>query len=156
MKRWIGAMLLVAFILGVGILFVLYNSRAVAQEGQQQQSTYVGLDRCKTCNQEQFKDYEKRRFKKAWSVLEMQGKIKDPECLKCHTTGFGQPGGFVSEETTPHLKYKQCESCHGPGSIHAGNPANKEMREGMKTYIRDKDVCVRCHICMKTHKEAAF
>jgi hypothetical protein len=37
----------------------------------------------------------------------------DAECLSCHTTGYGQPGGFVSVAETPKLVGVQCEVCHG-------------------------------------------
>jgi len=28
--------------------------------------------------------------------------------------------------------------------------------QAMKSYVRDKDVCIQCHICMKTHRTADF
>jgi len=147
-------------ILAVVISFVLMTIGLVAFQvskvSAQGGSTYVGMDKCKGCHAKEMKDFEGRKFTKAWSVLQMRGKSKDPECLKCHVTGFGQPTGFVSEEATPHLKYKQCEACHGPGSAHAGNPGDTAAKEHMKAYVRDNDVCIACHVCMKTHKEADF
>jgi NAD-dependent dihydropyrimidine dehydrogenase PreA subunit len=154
MKKWGVILVLLSFIfLAMGLL-VFQGSKVSAQTAVG--GTYVGVDKCKGCHAKEYKDFEARKFSKAWSVLQMRGKTKDPECLKCHATGFGQPGGFVSEEATPNLKYKQCEACHGAGSIHASNPADKAAHEQMKAYVRDHDVCIACHVCMKTHKEADF
>lgn len=152
MKRYIGvAVLITLLLLALGVCF--YNSKVSAQGGQ---ATFVGVDKCKTCHPSEYKDFSGRKFEKSWKVLKMRAKDKDPECLKCHVTGYGQPGGFVSEQATPHLLYKQCESCHGPGSMHATNPGDVTVREGMSSYVRDKDVCIQCHVCMKAHKELAF
>jgi len=151
MKKWGVLIVLISFVALIMGFLLFQGSKVSAQAA----ATYVGMDKCKTCHAQEYKDYESRKFSKAWNVLVMRGKTKDPECLKCHSTGYGQ-GGFISEEATPHLKYKQCEACHGPGSIHASNPGDTSTREGMKTYIRDKDVCLQCHECMKTHKGESF
>ena len=29
------------------------------------------------------------------------------ECYVCHTTGYGTPGGFISEAETPHFKKRR-------------------------------------------------
>jgi len=117
-------------------------------------ATYVGVDKCKVCHPSEYKDYTERKFAKAWQVLKMRGKDKDPNCVKCHVTGYGKPGGFVSEEATPQLKYKQCESCHGAGSIHANNPADAEARHGMKEYANRPNTCTECHKGVFAHRIA--
>ena len=133
------------------LLFVSVGLCAFAEE-----NLYVGAEKCKGCHPSQFKDFESRKFTKAWSVLQMRGKTKDPECLKCHVTGYGQPGGFVSDQATPQLRYKQCEACHGAGGLHAGNPGNADAKKALKSYVSDKNVCIECHRCMKTHKSDDF
>ncbi|MCU0651266.1 MAG: cytochrome c family protein [Candidatus Omnitrophica bacterium] len=135
----------------LAVMFVAVAFCVSAEENK-----FVGADKCKGCHPSEYKDFESRKFTKAWNVLQMRGKTKDAECLKCHVTGYGEPGGFVSEEETPHLKYKQCEACHGAGGAHAANPGDMGAKEAMKSYVKDKDVCIKCHLCMKTHKSADF
>ncbi len=149
MKKWGILIVLTAFVFLVAGLLIFQGSKVSAQETAK--ANYIGLDKCKNCHAQEFKDFEGRKFSKAWNVLVMRGKTKDPECLKCHTTGYGQ-GGFVSEETTPHLKYKQCEACHGPGSNHENSPADKVAMQGMKEYVHRPDTCSKCHKGVFAHR----
>ena len=135
---------------------VQLEQKAAYAQAPQQRATYVGVEKCKSCHPQEYKDYTERKFDKAWRILEMRGETRNPECLKCHVTGYGEPTGFVNAEATPHLKFKQCEACHGPGSIHASNPGNREAHEGMRSYVRDKDICIKCHVCMKAHRGESF
>jgi len=151
-KRGLVLAVLVSFVFLTLGLVIFQSSKASAQA----QGTFVGIDKCKGCHPSEMKDFEGRKFAKAWSVLVMRGKDKDGECLKCHATGYGQPGGFVSDEATPHLKYKQCEACHGPGSLHANSPGDAGAKTAMKAYVKDNDVCIKCHVCMKAHKSSDF
>ena len=73
----------------------------------------------------------------------MAGKLTAAElkqCYGCHTTGYGESGGFRSLKETPHLKNTGCEVCHGPGSLHA----ESENPSDLKVEISIKD-CVKCH-----------
>ena len=54
----------------------------------------------------------------------------DKDCLRCHTTGYGKPGGFKSLEETPKLINVQCEGCHGPGGEFSA--FMKKNHEGME------------------------
>jgi hypothetical protein len=62
----------------------------------------------------------------------------DPDCLRCHTTGYGLPGGFVSPKRTPELYGVGCENCHGPSAAHVSNPV-------VHTQYQPFDQCIRCH-----------
>ena len=74
-------------------------------------------------------------------------KGKEGECLVCHVTGYGKPGGFKDEKSTPDLAKVGCEACHGPGSEHvAADP--EDIKEKKATIILRPD-CVQCH---KFHK----
>ena len=88
-------------------------------EGQ----TYTGSKRCASCHFEQFMAWKKTGHSKAFETLTAKYQ-KDPKCLKCHTTGFGEPTGFKDNTSTGALAGITCETCHGPGSKHeASRPA---------------------------------
>lgn len=103
---------------------------------------YIGNRKCRLCHFEYFKGWEKDPHANAFVRL---GRMQNnPYCLKCHTTGYREPQGFVSEKITPELRGVQCEACHGPGSKHKDNPHDKEaLPIGRK--IDYQSVCIKCH-----------
>ncbi|MBU0634540.1 MAG: cytochrome c family protein [Candidatus Omnitrophica bacterium] len=150
-KKFLAVLTAIAFLFVVGGAVVLAQSSGLDPAGQ---SAYAGADKCKVCHPQQYEDYSDRQFNKAWKVLKMRSEDKNPQCLKCHTTGYGK-GGFVSEAETPHLASKQCEACHGPGAKHMGNPASVEQKQRLQSSVK-QNVCIECHICMKTHRQIKF
>lgn len=118
--------------------FQLYTSNVFAEETPY----YIGNRKCRLCHFEYFKEWEKDPHANAFVRL---GKMKNnPYCLKCHTTGYREPQGFVSEKITPGLRGVQCEACHGPGSKHKDNPHDKgALPIGRK--IDYERVCIKCH-----------
>ena len=64
-------------------------------------------------------------------------------CVACHTTGYSPSGsqdnlaGIVGTWKEAGV---QCESCHGPGSIHIKNPQGWRM-----TIDRSSQACGNCH-----------
>ncbi len=118
---------------------------AAANLGQARASrTYVGSKACAQCHETEYANFS-RYAKKAHSfdsVAKMADKLTPSElaqCYKCHTTGYGKPGGFVSPQQTPHLKNAGCEVCHGPGSMHV----ESEDPEDLDTVSMDG--CKSCH-----------
>ena len=77
----------------------------------------------------------------AYKKLRKEGKEK--RCWECHVTGYGRPGGFKDEKTTPELAELGCEACHGPGSKHIIVDV-KDVKKKKKTIIRNPD-CSGCH-----------
>ena len=96
-------------------------------------STYVGSEKCKKCHDFAYDVWKNSAHFHAFEALTVKAKRPtlrqfDGECVRCHVTGFGLEGGFVSEEKTPLLKNVGCESCHGPASLHVKNPNDEKIR----------------------------
>jgi hypothetical protein len=130
-------------------------------EGQ----TFVGSKACGACHFDQLQDWRKTKHAKGFEILpaKYQG---DKACLKCHTTGFGEKGGFTTAADTPNLVGASCESCHGPGSIHAETSKKyfgKKLSAEEDKYVRSsihrmqpKNVCVTCHLTRAHQKHPPY
>jgi hypothetical protein len=101
-------------------------------------TTYVGVSKCGECHQTYVESWEKTKHAKAFASLEKVGKAADPECIVCHTVGFGEKGGFYTIDTTPQLANVQCEECHGLDREHMNN-FERPMRPVTES------VCLKCH-----------
>ncbi len=103
------------------------------------QASYVGAEKCFECHEETQPFWEKDRHRTAWDTLVKDGKTFDLDCVSCHATGYGKAGGSILG-AMKNLKTVQCESCHGPGSIHAEDGE-------VETITREvpASLCVGCH-----------
>jgi hypothetical protein len=120
---------------------------------EERRASFTGSETCKGCHEAQYESFmaNSKKAKSFSSIQKMQKKLTPAEfsgCFKCHTTGYGEPGGFRSAEETPGLKNPGCESCHGPGSLHAesGDPADLAVKVSI-------EVCNQCH---RSDRVAAF
>jgi hypothetical protein len=86
--------------------------------------------------------YYSWKYSKNFRIIQMRRKDHDPNCLPCHTTGYGKAGGFSSMEETPRMVNKQCETCHGPASLHVKAPTKLEHQE---TLSIPENLCTGCH-----------
>ena len=100
---------------------------------------FVGMKKCRMCHTNQYDSLRATAKADAWDALKpgygvevktragLDGKhdyTTDERCLRCHSVGFGQPGGYVIPDPTDpqsarYAKAREgvaCESCHGPGS----------------------------------------
>jgi len=109
-------------------------------------ATYVGPESCKACHLKEFKTWQAHKHSKNFQVLE-GGEQKNPDCIKCHSTGFGKPSGFVSMDKTPNLANTSCEACHGPGSAHLEAAKNAPESGAWDKKISKvvATACVGCH-----------
>ena len=130
---------------------------------------YVGSKKCKICHLKEYKSWAETNMANAFDLLKPGARAEervaagleadkdyttDVACVKCHVTGYGQPGGFVSIEETPELAGVGCETCHGPGGIYIKpehmSLKNKEYDKATLVAIGLVDTvgeqqCVSCH-----------
>jgi len=122
---------------------------------------YTGAKRCASCHFEEYMQWSKTAHAKAFELLPAQYQ-KNPECVKCHVTGFGEPSGFKDVATTAALKGITCESCHGPGSEHERvskpflnvkklSPEQEKITRDSIWLMKPQAVCINCH-ATQAHK----
>jgi hypothetical protein len=87
---------------------------------------YTGIDACTECHEEERKVWDGTRHNHAYATLQDDFKEYNLDCVGCHVTGYGKPGGSTVTHNDK-LRGVQCESCHGPGSLHAKEPKNKAL-----------------------------
>lgn len=131
---------------------------------------YVGVKKCKICHKKEksgnqygiwkeskhakaFESLKTDKAKEAAAKLGIDDPTKSPDCLKCHTTGYGEGGYDIksSEEHNAKFEGVQCEACHGPGSKYKKKKImkavfNGEMDPAEVGLVRpDENTCKKCH-----------
>jgi hypothetical protein len=104
--------------------------------------SFVGTQRCGECHAEALAWWRTHAHGRAYATLERRNKQFNLSCVGCHVTGYNQPGGATVVHNEA-LKDVGCESCHGPGSLHAED----QDVVADKNVTRDsaEAVCKQCH-----------
>jgi len=149
---------------------------ALSGEGETKYE-YVGNKKCRKCHNKEYKSWKETAKAKTLEPLKpgqaseakqkhsldpAKDYTKDEGCLACHSTGYGQPGGYFVPDTADEAAVKKakklegvgCESCHGPGSAY--NKVFEEIKKSKRMYKVeelyavglkkvDESVCTGCH-----------
>lgn len=127
-------------------LIVLFSFLcSIGNDGFAEDRTYIGSEACKDCHELEYENFITfaKKAKSFDSIKKMEKKLTPEEyqaCFECHTTGYGEKSGFLSEEKTPGLKNAGCEVCHGPGSLHADSEDPDLIEREISL-----DDCTTCH-----------
>jgi hypothetical protein len=121
---------------------------------------YIGVKKCAACHFDQFMQWRGTKHAKAFELLPAKYQA-DATCVKCHTTGFGEPTGFKTVADAD-LKGVSCEVCHGPGSKHADaakpfanmkpTPEQEKVARDSIWKLKPNNVCITCHMVQGHHK----
>jgi hypothetical protein len=103
------------------------------------EAEFTGNKDCTRCHSLPSFRFRKEKHAHAFEPIVEKGHEYDPECVRCHTVGFGYTSGFISPDITPELKHVGCEDCHGPGSKHLEEPLEGEYGEVKR------ETCESCH-----------
>ena len=101
---------------------------------------YVGAAACGACHPEQLRQWAASKHATALAALERKRPDLNPECVRCHVTGYGDRGGYrlgAIKGVGVDMGSVQCEACHGFGREHRG----KGKIRGRVT----ETICRRCH-----------
>lgn len=101
---------------------------------------YATASACYDCHTDRFTAWTFDPHTRAYEALLPQGRELDVECVACHTTAWGRPGGNaeLTSQAMRTWKAVQCESCHGPL---AGHPEVSDV----KPRPIDVSTCRACH-----------
>ena len=103
---------------------------------------FVGDGACAKCHEEAMAFWRKTVHAQAWKTIVVGGKTGFDDCVSCHVTGFGEIGGS-SLGHVKGLTAVQCESCHGPGSIHV---AEEGLEDPVAVRLETPEsLCTTCH-----------
>jgi len=120
-------------------------NKQVSLKGKQQQSApnsqggYAGADSCVQCHGPQYEAWRTTPHARAYQTLVDKEAQYQAECLVCHTTAYGEPGGYdPAQKEQSAMMNVQCESCHGPAAGHKG-AKDALVRNG------GRQACLGCH-----------
>lgn len=148
MKKLIVTIAIVVFV-ATSIAIFINRYEAMAETSK---ITYIPGKKCTICHAKMFRAYSKTVHAKSFENLADAGEATNPECLPCHTTGYGKPGGFKNAKSTSGLAGITCQSCHGPGSAHVEKGLTNEQRQ-MTIQRTPENVCIKCHTPHKAHPD---
>jgi hypothetical protein len=112
---------------------------------------YIGAGKCKIChkgdkNGNIWETWENGVHAKTMDLLNDEEKT-NPECLACHTTGYGA-GGYGAEGMAElDLANVGCEACHGPGSEYKSKQVMEDREASLAAgmIIPTAETCIACH-----------
>jgi len=100
----------------------------------------AGPKRCAECHEEEYAVWRESKHRHAWDTLKEKGAHVNPDCQRCHVTGYGMPGGFESLAQGDTRVDVACESCHGPSLAHC-----EDETVHTAYYGQQKNHCESCH-----------
>jgi 2',3'-cyclic-nucleotide 2'-phosphodiesterase (5'-nucleotidase family) len=113
------------------------NKEREAQQTPKYKEEVLGMEAsCARCHAEQVEQWATTAHSHAYATLETGHQATNPECLRCHTTGYLDMPLDGSATVKEHLRNVQCESCHGKATDHA-----RDGSYGKVTVA----TCVVCH-----------
>lgn len=117
---------------------------------QEVPEAYAGSGVCADCHPAAVDQWKTTNHAKAFDALKARGHVADPECLQCHTTGFGRASGYGAPGAAAGLEGVGCGVCHGPRAAHVESwRARKDAGEALPEAKHIPNAfsfhCLRCH-----------
>lgn len=131
------------------IISLIEQYDRIVVEGMRQAPVYLPVlgsnfavlasDDCKDCHISEYNAWKRDDHSVAFKTIVDERKTKDPECLSCHTSGFGREDGYISFTSTAHLINVNCTECHNTSREHLESPSETPVEKIIEA------TCTRCH-----------
>jgi|ETNmetMinimDraft_3_1059899.scaffolds.fasta_scaffold14632_1 LysM repeat protein len=95
--------------------------------------------KCGNCHPENLEHWLTTPHSSSFATLEHEHKHKSPDCLSCHTSGFGRDDGYLNYNITAGLKTVNCTECHYVPESHLEESGLHELEPVIE------EACLRCH-----------
>jgi hypothetical protein len=105
-----------------------------------QPAKYQAAEDCAKCHEKEYNQWHATHHANAYATIKGKGRQDDPECILCHTMGYGRAGGFFSIEETPTLGRVTCQACHPVTADHS----DKKVKTDPGRDINAR-TCLHCH-----------
>lgn len=105
---------------------------------------YLGAEACRDCHEEAYQVWQRTRHSHAYRTIEVVSKNFNLSCVGCHVTGYRRPGGSEVVQNEG-LRDVQCESCHGPGSLHVAARGEQARRAAIHRTFDGRFCASECH-----------
>jgi hypothetical protein len=105
---------------------------------------FVGSATCQSCHPKAHEVWSESGHARAFATLVKSGSDADPQCIGCHTIGFGRESGYRRPMGSESLVDVGCESCHGPGSEHVARYLHGQPNQFRFRPLGPGD-CTTCH-----------
>lgn len=116
--------------------------------GVKSAAVYLGSESCAQCHAAAYETWQSTGHARAFKSLVARGSDADPNCIGCHTIGFGEPSGYRRNYGAEKLVNVGCETCHGPGSEHVSDVRQAQAAHVSRLYqyrpLAAAD-CAACH-----------
>lgn len=137
---------------------IVYRDKPLFEDPPQAAVGFLGYSNteqkkttCGNCHAGQQVAWQETKHSHAWASLQANPGKKE-YCYDCHTVsalGNAAAGTKVGYSATADKRYEdvQCESCHGAGLEHVGNPSNDAIKPmaSMATGTDKTNGCGECH-----------
>jgi hypothetical protein len=123
-------------------------ARVAAQPGPAARADYLTASACKSCHEKQHQFWTTTSHFSAFEGIHQSGDDRKPECISCHTTGYGP--AFLAPAEAPRFAGIQCEACHGTSPLHLKDPAAHPFARVSES------ICLPCHNEDVLHKDFSY
>jgi hypothetical protein len=123
-------------------------TKVAARPAPAGRADYLTAAACKQCHEKQHQFWTTTRHFNALDGIRASGDDRKPECISCHTTGYGP--AFLAPAEAGKYSGIQCEGCHGTRPEHVKDPAANRFG------AVSESVCLPCHNEDILHKDFSY